>query len=139
VSAIARMFDDPIAAVRASFSPEVSSGVRRLTLEVVDRNEARYAPKSFTDLPRQRGGRWLVVWYLASSEFGTMLSPGITYIRGAERGTVGSLFISQTDDAGYVEVEITKADPGDVWAHALAIGPLRSKGIDWTTGEVYKD
>lgn len=132
----AGLADDPLAFVRVRWGPyDSGSGSRILTMQVVDRLDKPYAPRSFRGYKRRPGtadGRWLVQWYIANTEFGTPVSSGSTYTKGKQFSDVSGLILSETDENGTIKLTITKGGT-QTWCHAGVIGLLRSRGIYWET------
>lgn len=128
-------FDDPIAKVRMTLAPSTVSGSgfkRRLKLEVVDRLEGNYPPRSFIK-DGKLDARWFVWWFLASARFDEPLSIAPDYITGRRIGSVGNTLIGQTDLKGVIEVDIVR-EAGPVWVHAGMATLMRAKGEEWQDG-----
>jgi len=131
---LAGLIDDPLAYVRIRWGA-YNAGDRPLKMQVIDRLDKPYAPRSFRGYRRREGtadGRWLIAWYVAESEFGTPLASAGTVTKGKTFGTIGSLYISETDETGAFEATISKGGTY-TWCHAGVLGLLRDRGINWTT------
>jgi hypothetical protein len=131
---LAGLSDDPIAMVRIRWGA-YNAGSRVLTLQVIDRLEKPYAPRSFKGYRRRANtadGRWVVHWYIADAEFGTPISCAGTYTNGKQFHDLAGFMASECDENGIVKLTITKS--GDqTWCHAGVGGLLRSRGIYWLT------
>lgn len=129
----AAMFDDPIAGVQIEFGT-YSGGSRTVTFTAIDRLLERYAPTLFRNARGKSPGRWLITWYMAATEYGTPIDPGISATpKGKTFGQIGFLHTGETDATGVMQVTMGKVG-GTYWLHAGIGGLLRSKGIDWISG-----
>lgn len=129
---LAGQADDPIVYVRIRWGA-YNAGTRILTMQVIDRLDKAYAPRSFKGYKRTPGtadGRWIVSWYIAETEFGTPLTAGGVYTAGKQFADLSGFILSETDETGKIVVPIAKGGT-EAWCHAGVGMLLRSRGIDW--------
>ncbi len=129
---MAGFMDDPIAQTRVTWGGIVDTS-RHVKIEVVDRLDKRYPPTSFRNSKGQSPGRWVVMYYLADTEYGAPVSIASTVTVGQALFDAANVYVAFTDAAGVLELDIDKSgDEG--WIHRAVIGLFRSDGIKWATG-----
>jgi hypothetical protein len=131
---IAGLVDDPIGFVRIRWGA-YNAGSRILTMQVVDRLDRPYPPRSYLGYNRTKGtadGRWIINWYIANSSFGTPVSCAGAYTAGKQYHDLAGYMASETDESGTVRITITKSGD-ETWCQAGIGGLLRNRGIHWLT------
>jgi hypothetical protein len=129
---MAGFMDDPIAQTRVTWGA-LDGTSRHIKIEVVDRLDKRYPPTAFRNSKGKSPGRWVVMFYLADTEYGAPAATAVTYTVGQALFDIANVFVGFTDAAGVIEIDADKSGT-EGWIHRAVIGLFRSDGIIWATG-----
>lgn len=122
---IATALDEPMSVPQFGVASSEVGNKRTIPITVVDRNEKRWD-----------GARWLVLFWISASEYGTPLAvTGITASKGSlvEALTTNASYLGLTDANGDLSLDIEVTGAQTLYLHAIVMGRTDvSAAVDWT-------